>query len=346
MTNGEEKFVLIVDDSDDDYDIMKVAMEASNGSATAHRRCKSGQEALDYLLRRGPYAEPAASPTPSLVLLDLNMPGLDGRETLRIIKSTAELRNIPVVVMTNSENEDDVAACYANGANSYVRKSLDFKGFVKVIATTLAFWMGAALAPSTAEASYGPSTVSIETSAVYSAVVEGEEVQPPRGFVEMCERRAELCAAQRIGSDLDQYQSAMAARFGAESLTLDVPVLTDQRLRMLEQVNATVNSTMAPRSDPGADHWELGALSGDCEDYVLTKREMLARLGYPRSAMRVTVVHTGVEYHAVLVVSTRQGDFILDNMNNYIMRIEDSAYELVVAESLSRPGRWVRISRG
>ncbi len=178
-----------------------------------------------------------------------------------------------------------------------------------------------------------------------SALIETETVQPPRAYQELCAAAPEFCVEQHTRGELDRMAAAMASRFGEGALAPELPTLTETRLRQLEQVNTTVNATIQPVVDAGGDRWTFTSVAGDCEDYVLMKRELLARLGWPRSAMRITVVHDGVGYHAILIVSTQQGDFVLDNLSSYITRVEDSPYEFVVAQSTERPGVWVRIHR-
>jgi len=97
-------------------------------------RCENGQDSLDYLFRRGRYAEPNAAPRPGIMLLDLNMPGVDGRAVLDEIKHDAALKSIPTIVMTNSDDERDINACYEMGANTYIRKPLDLASFFEAMA--------------------------------------------------------------------------------------------------------------------------------------------------------------------------------------------------------------------
>lgn len=203
------------------------------------------------------------------------------------------------------------------------------------------------LAPAALVAAIAASTdVATATGAApNSALIETDTVQPPRAYQELCTVAREFCAEQHTRPELDRMASAMAARYGNEALRPELPTLTEARLRQLDQVNATVNATIEPVTDVGGDRWTFTSRAGDCEDYVLMKRELLARLGWPRSAMRITVVHDGVGYHAILVVSTRQGDFVLDNLAAYISRVEDSPYEFVVGQSQHHPGAWVRIQR-
>lgn len=180
---------------------------------------------------------------------------------------------------------------------------------------------------------------------IASALIETEAVQAPHAYRRLCAETPQVCAAQHAAEALAPVEAAMAAQYGEAALRPAPIELTAQRLEQMEQVNSVVNATIEPRLDVGGDVWRLGALYGDCEEYVLAKREMLMRLGWPRSSLRITVVHDGVGYHAVLVVETDQGAFVLDNLVGHITRVADSPYEFIVAESLDRPGGWVRIVR-
>ena len=191
----------------------------------------------------------------------------------------------------------------------------------------------------------GLETGALAAPATASALIETETVQPPRAYQQLCASAAQFCAEMHTKRELDKMSAAMAAMFGADALSPELPVLTEKRLRQLEQVNTAVNATIQPVLDAGGDRWSFTTIAGDCEDYVLMKREMLARLGWPKSALRITVVHDGVGYHAILVVATQQGDFVLDNMAAYVSRVEDSPYEFVVSQSAKRPGAWVRVHR-
>ena len=139
--------ILIVDDSDDDYDATVRALRKDKTLKNPLRRCESGGEALDYLYRRGRYAPPAEAPRPGIVLLDLNMPGIDGRQVLSTVKSDAGLRPIPVIVMTNSDDERDIAACYEIGANTYIQKPLDWPGFSEATRCLREYWFETAALP-------------------------------------------------------------------------------------------------------------------------------------------------------------------------------------------------------
>jgi len=100
-----------------------------------------GQAAMDYLLREGVYADPAKSPVPGLILLDLRLPKMDGLEVLQAIKSNPRLSSIPVVVMTTSAAESDVANAYHYHANSYVVKPIDLIKFTALLDALGYFWL-------------------------------------------------------------------------------------------------------------------------------------------------------------------------------------------------------------
>jgi CheY-like chemotaxis protein len=105
------------------------------------RSVEDGEELLDYLFHRGRYADAASSPTPGLILLDLNMPRKDGREALREIKAHPELRRIPVVVLTTSKAEEDIYRTYDLGANSFITKPVSFEGLVAVMRDIGRYWI-------------------------------------------------------------------------------------------------------------------------------------------------------------------------------------------------------------
>lgn len=131
--------ILMADDDADDRDFTRSAMQESRLSNDL--RCvEDGEELLDYLYRRGRYADPRDSPRPGLILLDLNMPRLDGREALREIKADPALRNIPVVVLTTSKTEEDILRSYNLGANCFITKPVTFEGLVEVVKVLDKHW--------------------------------------------------------------------------------------------------------------------------------------------------------------------------------------------------------------
>lgn len=102
---------------------------------------QDGEELMDYLHRRGRFADAAAFPTPGLILLDLNMPRKDGREALREIKGDPELCKIPVVVLTTSQAEEDVVRSYSDGVNSFISKPVSFSALIDVVQTLGKYWL-------------------------------------------------------------------------------------------------------------------------------------------------------------------------------------------------------------
>lgn len=146
MAANGMQLILIVEDNDDDFFATMRAFGKTN-LANPVRRCTNGDQALDYLLRRGEFSAPGAAPRPGIVLLDLNLPGTDGRSVLQAIKTTPDLQQIPVIVLTTSNAEQDIEQCYAAGANSYVQKPVDFEGFIRAIAHLSEFWLGVSILP-------------------------------------------------------------------------------------------------------------------------------------------------------------------------------------------------------
>jgi two-component system response regulator len=138
--------ILLVEDSPEDYEATLRAFRKSGLKNPIHR-CEDGEEALDFLFRRGRYADPASSPCPGVILLDLNLPGTDGRQVLAEIKSDERLKKIPVVVLTTSVDDRDIDACYSAGANSYIQKPVDIDGFVKAIERLNGYWFEVVILP-------------------------------------------------------------------------------------------------------------------------------------------------------------------------------------------------------
>ena len=137
---GNGIVILLAEDDADDRLLVKEAL-AEGRVLNELRSVGDGEELLDYLRRRGRYANPAASPRPGLVLLDLNMPRKDGREALREIKADPDLRRIPVVVMTTSKAEEDIFRSYDLGANSYISKPVTFERLVELMKVMGRYWI-------------------------------------------------------------------------------------------------------------------------------------------------------------------------------------------------------------
>lgn len=131
--------LLLADDDPDDRLLVKDALE--EGSLLVDLRwVEDGEELMDYLHRRGRYADPSASPCPDLILLDLKMPRKGGHQALEEIKGDPELRRVPIVVLTTSKAEEDIARAYALGANSFVIKPAYFGALVEAMKTLGKYW--------------------------------------------------------------------------------------------------------------------------------------------------------------------------------------------------------------
>jgi CheY-like chemotaxis protein len=138
----ERKSVIILLAEDDPDDRMLVQDAVAEGRLVNEVRCvEDGEELMDYLHQRGPYAGDGAAPRPGLILLDLNMPKKDGREALKEIKADPALRQIPVVVLTTSKAEEDVFRSYDLGANSFVTKPVTFQSLVELMKTLNRYWL-------------------------------------------------------------------------------------------------------------------------------------------------------------------------------------------------------------
>jgi CheY-like chemotaxis protein len=131
--------ILLVDDDEEDRMLACDALAESRLSNDIF--CATdGEDLMDYLHRRGKYTPPAEAPRPGLILLDLNMPKMDGREALREIKSDPDLRHIPVVVLTTSKAEEDIYRSYESGASSFISKPVTFDGLVELMKGLGRYW--------------------------------------------------------------------------------------------------------------------------------------------------------------------------------------------------------------
>lgn len=141
-----KQLILVVEDSDEDFEATQRALKKSNLINPVHR-CIEGDDALDYLFNRGDYQCHETYPKPGFILLDLNLPGTDGREVLQVIKSDEHLKKIPVVVFTTSSDISDIDSCYEIGANSYVHKPLDLVGLFQAIGRLKDYWFEVVVLP-------------------------------------------------------------------------------------------------------------------------------------------------------------------------------------------------------
>lgn len=149
MSKREAITILMADDDDDDFLLTKKAL-AESKLANKLIRVEDGEELMDYLKQRGKYANTEVC-RPGMILLDLNMPRKDGRETLKEIKSDSNLKDIPVVIFTTSKAEEDIFRSYQLGSNSFITKPVTFDKLVGVISALGAYWFKIVKLPQSSE---------------------------------------------------------------------------------------------------------------------------------------------------------------------------------------------------
>jgi len=136
----EDISVLLIEDDEDDVRLTQRAFKKGkilNRLYVVH----DGEEAMEFLRHQGQYTDPKLAPRPGIILLDLNMPRMDGRDVLKRIKRDKNLMTIPVVVLTTSDQENDVLDCYTNGANSFITKPVEFNNFLNAVVTLGRYWL-------------------------------------------------------------------------------------------------------------------------------------------------------------------------------------------------------------
>lgn len=143
--NGESR-ILLVEDDPQDVELMLRALRSENVKSTVEV-VRDGEEALDYLFCRGEYRNRPADQPPTLVLLDLKLPKIGGLQVLHEVKSSTFCQSIPVVVLTSSGEQRDIAESYRLGVNSYIQKPVDIGEFRKAIRTLALYWLGVNRSP-------------------------------------------------------------------------------------------------------------------------------------------------------------------------------------------------------
>ncbi len=145
-TSARPAVILLVEDDPGDQELTRRALRESK---ICNELClvEDGEEALDYLFRRGRYEAPSDSPRPDLILLDLNLPRVDGREVMKQINADSELRMIPVVVLTISQQEEDIIRSYELVCNSFIIKPIDMNQFIRVIKYLEEYWFELVVLP-------------------------------------------------------------------------------------------------------------------------------------------------------------------------------------------------------
>jgi CheY-like chemotaxis protein len=139
MNDAQKQPLLIIEDSDEDFAALNRMISKTKISNPVYR-CEDGEEALDFLYHQGQYEDENLFPLPSLIVLDLNLPGTDGREVLTTIKSDRDLKTIPVVIFSTSSNPKDVNACYRYGVSGYIVKPMDTNRLNQLVQTFLNYW--------------------------------------------------------------------------------------------------------------------------------------------------------------------------------------------------------------
>ena len=146
QTQGSSAVILLVEDDPGDIELTRRALEHGKMRNDLRVVC-DGEQALDYLLRRGVFSEPGDAPRPALVLLDLNLPRLDGKEVLKEMRNHADLARIPTVVLTTSSQEEDVVESYDLGVNSFITKPLEMSDFISVAQALEQYWLQIVVSP-------------------------------------------------------------------------------------------------------------------------------------------------------------------------------------------------------
>lgn len=135
----KDKYILLVEDNDDDIELTKLAFK-ENKFANDIKVIKDGEDALNFLLRKG-NDELEVLGKPVFILLDINLPKVNGMDILTHLKKDAFIRHVPVIMLTTSQEDEDIIKSYELGANSYVRKPVNYQEFVKVINNLGIYWL-------------------------------------------------------------------------------------------------------------------------------------------------------------------------------------------------------------
>lgn len=138
--------MLVIEDSNEDFEVLQHFLQRSPLHVPIYR-CMNGEHALAFLHHTGSYVERETSPRPGLIVLDLNLPGMDGRDFLRHVKQDAHLQTIPIVIFSTSDNPIDVLKCYQAGANSYMVKPINFSELKRKIQLIVDYWFEVTLLP-------------------------------------------------------------------------------------------------------------------------------------------------------------------------------------------------------
>jgi CheY-like chemotaxis protein len=146
MVGIQAQSLLVVEDSDEDFEAFGRIITSLSFASPIYR-CTDGDDALDFLYKTGKYADAISAPRPRIILLDLNLPGVDGREILNQIKQDNALKTIPVVVFTTSSNPKDIESCYQQGVNGYIIKPINANKLVRSIQIFIDYWFEVSALP-------------------------------------------------------------------------------------------------------------------------------------------------------------------------------------------------------
>ena len=141
MLTEEQKIakILLIEDNPDDIAICQRALKEAK-IINKLWIVRDGQEAIDFVTRQGQYKDPATSPRPGLILLDLNLPKVNGLDVLKVVKEDPQLKKIPTIILTVSQREEDIVKGYDRGCNSFIQKPVDFNKFVQVVKEISLYW--------------------------------------------------------------------------------------------------------------------------------------------------------------------------------------------------------------
>jgi CheY-like chemotaxis protein len=147
MRKNQPPSLLVIEDSDEDFEALSRIINQVCTFSIAVHRCISGDDALDFLNQAATYHDLSDASKPGLILLDLNLPGTDGREVLSTIKQSQSLKKIPVVVLSTSSNPKDIEDCYQSGVSSYILKPMNINELKESIRIMLDYWFKATVLP-------------------------------------------------------------------------------------------------------------------------------------------------------------------------------------------------------
>ncbi|MBM3220546.1 MAG: response regulator [Candidatus Rokubacteria bacterium] len=225
--------ILLVEDNPDHAEFTRKTLAADKGVRRVFW-VKDGEEALDFLHHRNQWSNPASAPRPGLILLDIHLPKLNGHEVLRVVKSDAAFRSIPVVMLTTSDRKEEIDATYSVGANSFVTKPVDFREFVEHIRLLKRYWTLASQLPASEHAQ---GRAPKETAEPHVLVIQ--ENADSRAMMQK--------AVEHAGMRATAVASASEALAIAESTALDL-VITDVSLTRGEHDGVWLLNRLLERS--------------------------------------------------------------------------------------------------